>query len=178
VVLQEFAMSNLTYDVIDGYDLMIGRPDSHLMPSDCSHSCFPGKMDVYPQRIFALSKHGTHVRQPTQPHPTDTHPIAQIWGCFVRLGHFKNLRVKDEENPSPVQEGGSLRNVDINPVDTLLAPWLLSLRCNLALQLGNVPIASLLVGPPSISINMNEIFSVIIPRIWMYAALVVEQAYS
>jgi hypothetical protein len=49
LVLQEFAMSNLTYDVIDGYDLMIGRPDSHLMPSDCLHSCFPGKMDVYPQ---------------------------------------------------------------------------------------------------------------------------------
>jgi GDSL/SGNH-like Acyl-Esterase family found in Pmr5 and Cas1p len=52
LVLQEFAASNLTYDVIDGYDLMIGRPDSHLAPSDCLHSCFPGKMDVYPQLLL------------------------------------------------------------------------------------------------------------------------------
>ena len=53
LILKEFEASNLTYDVIDGYDLMIRRPDLHYLPNiDCLHSCYPGKMDVYPQLLW------------------------------------------------------------------------------------------------------------------------------
>ena len=65
LVLQEFAASNLTYyDVIDGYDLMIRRPDLHKAPSDCLHSCIPGKVDVYPQLLLHyLSMEPRHAPQ-------------------------------------------------------------------------------------------------------------------
>jgi hypothetical protein len=53
LILKEFEASNLTYDIIDGYDVMIRRPDLHYLPNiDCLHSCYPGKMDVYPQLLW------------------------------------------------------------------------------------------------------------------------------
>jgi hypothetical protein len=40
---------NLTYQILDGYDVNGLRPDKH---TDCLHSCCPGKMDVFPQLIL------------------------------------------------------------------------------------------------------------------------------
>lgn len=48
VILAELAASNLTYDILDGYEMMIMRPDLHkTREKDCLHSCYPGKSDAY-----------------------------------------------------------------------------------------------------------------------------------
>jgi GDSL/SGNH-like Acyl-Esterase family found in Pmr5 and Cas1p len=43
--------ANLPYRVLDGYRINILRPDGHAR-SDCLHSCYPGKMDVYAQLLL------------------------------------------------------------------------------------------------------------------------------
>jgi hypothetical protein len=49
LILQEFVAAKLSnFGVIDAYYLNVRRPDEHRAhQSDCLHSCFPGKMDVY-----------------------------------------------------------------------------------------------------------------------------------
>jgi hypothetical protein len=37
--------------ILDGYRINILRPDRHHL-HDCLHSCYPGKMDVYPQLML------------------------------------------------------------------------------------------------------------------------------
>ena len=49
LMLDAFSKSGLTYQVIDAYDINILRPDQH---TDCLHSCYPGKMDVYSQLLL------------------------------------------------------------------------------------------------------------------------------
>lgn len=45
------------YDVIDGYELNVRRPDEHRAhESDCLHNCYPGKMDVYSQLLLHFLK--------------------------------------------------------------------------------------------------------------------------
>jgi hypothetical protein len=43
--------ANLPHRVLDGYRINLLRPDGHLR-TDCLHSCYPGKMDVYPQLLL------------------------------------------------------------------------------------------------------------------------------
>jgi hypothetical protein len=48
LMLSWFNEAGLDYQVIDGHDLMLLRPDSHASPDiDCMHNCLPGKPDVY-----------------------------------------------------------------------------------------------------------------------------------
>jgi hypothetical protein len=49
LVLQDFSAAKLSnFGVIDAYYLNVRRPDEHRAhQSDCLHSCFPGKMDIY-----------------------------------------------------------------------------------------------------------------------------------
>jgi GDSL/SGNH-like Acyl-Esterase family found in Pmr5 and Cas1p len=41
----------LPYHILDGYDINVLRPGGHLR-TDCLHSCYPGKMDVYNQLML------------------------------------------------------------------------------------------------------------------------------
>jgi hypothetical protein len=55
--LRELDASGLRYEVIDGYDLNILRPDLHRShQGDCLHNCYPGKMDVYNQLLLHFLK--------------------------------------------------------------------------------------------------------------------------
>jgi hypothetical protein len=57
LMLSWFDKAGLDYQVIDGYDLMLLRPDSHLDPDrDCSHNCLPGKPDVYNELLLHYLK--------------------------------------------------------------------------------------------------------------------------
>jgi hypothetical protein len=106
LVLQAFAASNLSYDVIDGYDLMIRRPDLHKPPGDCLHSCVPGKMDVYPQLFLHYLKYGTHVRQPKESHPMIS-PNSSNMGLLCKVCAFHKAEEKTKK--SIIGTGGSLK---------------------------------------------------------------------
>lgn len=55
--LKALKESGLRYEVIDGYDLNILRPDLHRShQGDCLHNCYPGKMDVYNQLLLHFLK--------------------------------------------------------------------------------------------------------------------------
>jgi hypothetical protein len=41
----------LPHRILDGYHINLLRPDRHSL-KDCLHSCYPGKMDVYPQLLL------------------------------------------------------------------------------------------------------------------------------
>jgi GDSL/SGNH-like Acyl-Esterase family found in Pmr5 and Cas1p len=41
----------LPHRILDGYRINLLRPDRHSL-KDCLHSCYPGKMDVYPQLLL------------------------------------------------------------------------------------------------------------------------------
>jgi hypothetical protein len=57
LMLSWFDEAGLDYQVIDGYDLMILRPDNHMDPDrDCSHNCLPGKPDVYNELLLHYLK--------------------------------------------------------------------------------------------------------------------------
>jgi hypothetical protein len=45
----ELRRRRMRHRVLDGYHINVLRPDDH---SDCLHSCYPGKMDVYPQLML------------------------------------------------------------------------------------------------------------------------------
>jgi len=51
IMLEMFEKSNLSYSVIDAYEINIRRPDHHNSNGvgyfDCLHSCIPGKPDIY-----------------------------------------------------------------------------------------------------------------------------------
>jgi GDSL/SGNH-like Acyl-Esterase family found in Pmr5 and Cas1p len=53
LVLEELQKrgARLPHRILDGYLINLLRPDGHLLP-DCLHSCYPGKMDVYPQLLL------------------------------------------------------------------------------------------------------------------------------
>jgi hypothetical protein len=52
IVLDLYHQSNVTFTIIDGYLLLVLRPDKHRAPRDCLHSCFAGSFDVYPQLML------------------------------------------------------------------------------------------------------------------------------
>ena len=52
IVLDLYSHSNVTFTIIDGYLLLVLRPDKHRAPDDCLHSCHAGSFDVYPQLIL------------------------------------------------------------------------------------------------------------------------------
>lgn len=53
LVLDAFRKTNLTYDVIDGYEILMLRPDAHVgLNADCMHNCEPGKLIVYNQLLM------------------------------------------------------------------------------------------------------------------------------
>jgi hypothetical protein len=57
LMLSWFDKAGLDYQVIDGYDLLLLRPDSHMEPDrDCSHNCLPGKPDVYNELLLHYLK--------------------------------------------------------------------------------------------------------------------------
>jgi hypothetical protein len=43
--------SHLPHRILDGYRINVLRPDHHTS-RDCLHSCYPGKMDLYPQLLL------------------------------------------------------------------------------------------------------------------------------
>jgi len=55
LMIQAFSESGLAYEVMDAYDINILRPDKHR-GSDCLHSCYPGKMEVYNQLTLHILK--------------------------------------------------------------------------------------------------------------------------
>ena len=77
-VLDELAASNLEYDILDGYDMMVMRPDLHkTRGSDCLHSCYPGKVDAYPPLLLQYLlqdpyKAASYSTLPTQTPPVDS----------------------------------------------------------------------------------------------------------
>mmetsp|Transcript_62987 Transcript_62987/g.71320 ORF Transcript_62987/g.71320 Transcript_62987/m.71320 type:complete len:92 (+) Transcript_62987:3-278(+) len=54
-LLDAFATSTLSpYDIIDGYDLNVLRPDRHQSEKDCLHYCLPGPPDVLNQILLHI----------------------------------------------------------------------------------------------------------------------------
>ena len=96
IVLQLWEQAQLqnSVHVIDAYEINILRPDQHVGrfdDSDCLHSCYPGKMDVYSQLLLhylALYRRTEDTDQLKQIYPTReienvrvyTHPVS---GLFV-----------------------------------------------------------------------------------------------
>ena len=54
LVVEEFRKANLaSFEVLDGYYLLVRRPDEHRAhQNDCLHNCYPGKVDVYNQLLW------------------------------------------------------------------------------------------------------------------------------
>lgn len=54
LVIAEFRKANLaSFEVLDGYYLLVRRPDEHRTgKGDCLHNCYPGKVDVYSQLLW------------------------------------------------------------------------------------------------------------------------------
>lgn len=47
LILKQLFRSNLSFTVLDAYELLVRRPDGHrVRDKDCLHNCYPGKIDV------------------------------------------------------------------------------------------------------------------------------------
>ena len=56
LITEALDRSSLKLQYLDGYDLMVLRPDLHRgrITGDCIHSCLPGKTDIYIQLLMHL----------------------------------------------------------------------------------------------------------------------------
>jgi hypothetical protein len=100
--LQKLELSELAYEIIDGYEIGIRRPDDHKQQaSDCLHNCNPGVPDAYNRILLHyLRLHRT---------PADISRVSQYKYPWDRTSNIKpdgqdfnwsNSKPYAAENPS------------------------------------------------------------------------------